>query len=109
MLREHNGEARVIWEEGGTSLSMVPIFNLSNDFFTFCNSDRWMPEVLEKYRPGDVLVVKGDVFWDCNFVMQSSQSGGMFMGYRAFQIYVRDLYMDMYGKDNTDETIKRAE
>ena len=76
-------------------------------YYTFCNPDEIMPK-LANFKNGDVLVVSGDVFWDCNYVMQSSSGSYSAYSYRAYSIYVTDVYMDMYGKDDSDETLKGA-
>ena len=72
------------------------------DRYTFCNPDEVRPK-LANFKAGDILVVKGSVFWDCNYVWQSSNNPYQSYMYRAFNIYVTDIYMDMYGKDGNDK------
>ena len=73
-------------------------------YFTFCNSDEWM-STLENFRSGEELMITGSVYWDCNYVMQASNYS---YGYqtRAYNIYVTNLYKNMYGTSNLNEEIK---
>jgi hypothetical protein len=49
-------------------------------------------------KSGDILLVSGHVYWDCNFVYQSSNSNYQSM-YQAFQVQATDLSLDLYGKN----------
>jgi hypothetical protein len=77
------------------------------DYYTFCNPDEIMPQ-LANFKSGDVLMVVGNVYWNCNYVMQ--ESSNPYSSYaNSYDIYVTDIYMNMYGEDNSDETLKRAQ
>ena len=87
--------------------SMILMYNLTiyntYDSYTFCNPDEIRPK-LENYKSGDVLVVKGKIFWDCNYVIQVSNNPYTSYNYgRAYNIYVTDIYMDLYGKDKNEK------
>jgi hypothetical protein len=77
-------------------------------YYTFCNPDEIMPK-LKNFKSGDELNVSGQVFWDCNYVMQANNQSYSTYSYRSYNIYVTDIYMNMYGKDDSDETLKRAQ
>ena len=104
-------ENQVIFSEEISTIMMYVQNNYGTyDQYTFCNPDEWRSELLEKYTPNDALVVSGNIYWDCNYVMQVSNNpytGHMYGA--AYNIYVTDIYMDMYGKGDNDETIKRAQ
>jgi len=82
-----------------------------NDYYstyTLCNPDEIRP-MLENVKYGDEMVVYGDVYWDCNYVMQASSGSYSAYSYQAYSVYVTDIKVDMYGKNKTDETLKRVE
>ena len=93
----------------GNTITMQTI-NDPYSYYSFCNIDEIMPK-LEKFKSGDELAVSGYVYWDCYFVMQASNNPyqSYYNQTYGYKIQVTDIFMDMYGKDNSDETLKRAE
>ena len=91
-------EYYVYFGEESPVISMIQVGN-SFDTYTVCNTDEIKPK-LTNFKSGVVLKVAGDIFWDCNYVMQSGNSYSYSYSsmYRAFNIRVNDIYMDMYGK-----------
>jgi glycosidase len=87
--------AYVYFNENGSSI----YFTLTVDpysTYNFCNPAEMFPK-LAKYKSGDVLDVYGDVFWDCNYVMQASSSSyGTY--YKIYQIMGTDISINPYGK-----------
>jgi len=64
--------------------------------YDFCNPGEMAPK-LEDYKSGDVIQVSGDVFWECNYLYQSSNySYGS--PYRVYMIQVTDITVNLYGK-----------
>ena len=63
--------------------------------------------MLENFKYGDELMVSGNVYWDCNYVMQASSNPYSSL-YQYYNIYVTDIYMDMYGKDNSNDELKKG-
>ena len=111
VLYGYQNETEVYFSDETSTIMMYVINSYGSvDQFTFCNPDEIRPK-LEKFKSGvDALVVLGNVYWDCNYVMQASSNPYYGYGYgAAYNIYVTDIYMDMYGKDDNDETIKRAQ
>jgi hypothetical protein len=49
-------------------------------------------------KSGDVLLVSGHVYWDCNYVMQSSNSSYQ-NPYKVYNVQVTGLTQNLYGKD----------
>ena len=79
------------------------------DYYTVCNPDE-IRSKLEGFNSGEELVVTGNYYWDCNYVSQASNySYSAYNTYRSYVIYVTDIFKDMYGKDDSDEILKRAQ
>jgi hypothetical protein len=49
-------------------------------------------------KSGDILQVSGPVYWDCNYVYQTSNSAYQSL-YKTYDIQVTDLSINLYGKD----------
>jgi hypothetical protein len=65
-------------------------------YYYFCNPSEMFGN-LNDAKPGDILQVSGHVYWDCNYVYQSSNSP--YQSYqRIYQCQVTDLSLDLYGK-----------
>ena len=66
-------------------------------FYYFCNPAEMIPKLAES-KSGDILQVSGHVYWDCNYVSQSSSSS-YYQGYQQiFQVEVTDISLNLYGK-----------
>jgi hypothetical protein len=101
-------ENKVYFEDDSPMIMMYENSGYTYNTYSFCNPDEIRPK-LENLKNGDELVVKGNVYWDCNYVMQASNNP--YYGYNygtSYNIYVTDIYKNMYGKDNSDETLKGA-
>ena len=108
VLFEYGYESLIFFDEESTVITMQREGQVGYyyDYYTFCNPDEVMPE-LSKFKPGVVLGVTGNVYWDCNYVMRVSSNPYATYG-RAYNIYVTGIYMNMYGSDETDEKLKEA-
>ena len=49
-------------------------------------------------KSGDILQVSGHVYWDCNYVYQSSNSSYSSY-YKVYNVQATDLSLNLYGKD----------
>ena len=87
--------ARVYYNDTKTAIS---ISRLNDPFSTynFCNPGEMAPK-LDDYKSGDVIEVSGDVFWDCNYLYQSSNYSYVNQ-YKVYLIQVTDITVDPYGK-----------
>ena len=65
-------------------------------YYTFCNPTEMFPK-LRDAKNGDILLVTGNVYWNCAYVYQSSNSSYQSM-YKQYDIQVTDLTLDLYGK-----------
>jgi len=89
-----NSSANIYWQEAA-SIS----FQLVGDpysTYNFCNPSEMYPN-LEDAKSGDILLVSGHVYWNCNYVFQSSNSSYSSY-YKIYDVQVTDLTLDLYGK-----------
>ena len=100
----NNVDSNVFFDSESPIITMQTIGDYYS-YYTFCNPDEIMPK-LENFKSGDELVVSGNVYWDCNYVMQASSGSYSAYSYRSYNIYVTDIFMNLYG---TDETLKKVE
>lgn len=87
--------AHVYFDESGANIT----FTLASDpysTFHFCNPSEMFPN-LKDYKSGDLLLISGQVFWECNYVYQSSNYSYGSM-YAVYMVQVTDVYQDLYGK-----------
>ena len=106
VLYTYSGKPSYVYLENESfTIWMKTVDNYYNTY-TFCNPDEIMQQ-LEIFKYGEELSVSGNVYWDCNYVMQASNYTYQSTLYQAYQIYVTDIYKDMYGKSNeiTSETL----
>jgi hypothetical protein len=89
--------ATVYYNETGTSIYFQP---LSEPYSTynFCNPGEMFPKFAD-FKSGDVLLVSGSAYWECNYLYQSSNSSYQSQSYyKVYMIQVTDVSVDLYGK-----------
>lgn len=88
-------QAAVYYNETGTSITFSTLDNPYNSY-NFCNPGEMFPK-FKDYKSGDVLLVSGNVYWECNYLYQQSnyQYGSP---YKVYMIQVTDVTVDLYGK-----------
>lgn len=72
-----------------------PIWS-STEMYYFCNPSEWM-STLTKFQQGEEILISGPYFYECNYLMNSSNSYYGYM-YRVYQINVTDVRAYEYGK-----------
>jgi hypothetical protein len=90
-----NKQATVYYNETGTNIT----FTLLTDpysTYNFCNPGEMFPKFAD-YKSGDVLLVSGKVYWECNYLYQSSNYSYQSY-YKVYMIQVTDVTVDLYGK-----------
>jgi hypothetical protein len=90
-----NASAYVYWQSS-SSISFM-IVGDSYSTYTLCNPGEMYPN-LKDAKTGDILLVSGHVYWDCNYVYQSSNSS-YYNPYQVYNCQVTSLSLDLYGKD----------
>ncbi len=64
--------------------------------YFFCNPSEMFPKLADA-KSGDLLLVSGNVYYDCTYIYQSSNSSYINPNI-VYQIQVTDLSLDLYGK-----------
>ncbi len=90
-----NAQSTVYFNETGTTITFSTIDNPYSTY-NFCNPGEMFPKFTD-YKSGDVLLVSGQVFWECNYLYQSSNSSYSSY-YKVYMIQVTDVTVDLYGK-----------
>lgn len=89
-------QAKVYFDSDGTNIQFNPLDNPYATYF-FCNPAEMFPKLADS-KSGDILLVSGHAFWDCNFLYQSSNYSYYSSMYKMYQIVVTDVVSDLYGK-----------
>lgn len=89
-----NEPSTVIYNETGTSIFFSRVSN-PYDRYNFCNPGEMFPK-FKDYKSGDVLLVSGHAYWECNYLYQSSNYS--YNPYKVYMIQVTDVTVDLYGK-----------
>ena len=102
VLRTINTTSAYIYWSTPASISFQ-IVGDAYSTYTFCNPTEMFPN-LANAKSGDILLVSGHVYWDCNYVYQSSNSSYR-SPYYVYNVQVTGLILDLYGKKKpTSET-----
>ena len=91
-----NKSAYIFWESSSTIYFQVVGDPYST--YIFCNPGEMYPN-LSDAKTGDILLVSGHKYWNCNYTYQSSNSSyGSYYNRPVYDVQVTDLYIDLYGK-----------
>jgi len=93
-----NSSVNVYFNEEGTNIYFQPLGNYYETYY-FCNPSEMFPNLADA-KSGDILQVSGFVYWDCNFVQQSSNSSYQ-SAYKVYNVEVTELTVDLYGKNSS--------
>jgi hypothetical protein len=89
-------QAIVYWVEDGATIT----FSIPGDpysTYTFCNPEEMFPNMADS-KSGDMLLVSGEAFWNCNYAYQSSNSSYYSSYYKMYDVHVTKVHADLYGK-----------
>jgi|WetSurMetagenome_2_1015567.scaffolds.fasta_scaffold30744_3 hypothetical protein len=90
--------AYIYWEGTGATISFQTVGDVYSTY-TLCNPSEMFPK-LAKAKSGDVLLVSGQVYWNCNYVYQSSNSTYSYQSmYKVYDVQVTDMTINLYGKN----------
>jgi len=90
-----NEQAKVYYNESGTSITFTTLMDPFSTY-NFCNPGEMFPKFTD-YKSGDILLVSGHVYWECNYLYQSSNYNYQTY-YKVYMIQVTDVKIDLYGK-----------
>jgi hypothetical protein len=91
-----NQSAYVYFNETGNVMYMMAVGDPYSTYH-FCNPVE-MFEKVKNYKSGDELLVSGHVYWECNYVYQSSNNSYQTSMYKVYNIQATNVFLDMYGK-----------
>jgi len=89
-------QAYVYFNETGSTITFTPVDNPYSTY-NFCNPGEMFPKLAES-KPGDILLVSGDAFWECNYLYQQSNSSYQTSYYKVYMMHVTNVESDLYGK-----------
>jgi hypothetical protein len=89
-----NSSAYFYWDTGAT----ISFRTVGDPYstYTLCNPSEMLQKLADA-KSGDILLVSGQVYWDCNFLYQQSNSSYQSY-YKAYNCQATDLTLDLYGK-----------
>jgi hypothetical protein len=87
--------ATIYFNPTGTSITFSTLA-MPYDQYNFCNPGEMFPK-LKDSKSGDQLEVTGKVFWECNYLYQTSNSSYQ-SPYKVYMIQVSDVASNPYGK-----------
>lgn len=87
--------AYIYFNEDKTSITMQVVGNPYETYY-FCNPSE-MASKLSESKTGDILLVSGHSYWNCQYVYQTSNSYYQ-TAYKAYDLQVTQLELDLYGK-----------
>lgn len=89
-------QANVYFNETGSNIYFTLVGNPYATYY-FCNPGEMFPKLADA-KSGDILLVSGQAFWECNFLYQSSNYSYYSSMYKVYQVQVTDVLSDLYGK-----------
>ncbi len=81
----------------GETIKAMVVDDPYGSTYTFCNPSEMFKNLVDA-KSGDILLLSGHVYYDCNYVYQTSNSSYQSMA-RGYDIEATELYIDLYGKN----------
>jgi hypothetical protein len=100
VLRTLTNVSAYIYYTDGASIDAYLVGNMYAKY-SLCNPSAMFPKLADA-KSGDILLLSGHVYWDCNYVYQSSNSSYQSM-YQGYNIEATDLSLDLYGKNKPSD------
>lgn len=85
----------ISYDEVNKTARFSPIWD-SYSIYYFCNPSEWISE-LSKFSQGEEILVSGPYFYECNYLMNSSNSYG-YSYMRIYQAQITGVAAYDYGK-----------
>jgi hypothetical protein len=89
-------QATVYFNETGTNIYFMPVGDPYSTF-NFCNPSEMFKKMTE-FKSGDILLVSGSYYWECNYLYQTSQGGQYQSYYKVYMINVTNVRVSAFGK-----------
>jgi hypothetical protein len=91
----HLTHVNITYDADAKTAQFSPIGNPYYIYY-FCNPSKWM-STLTKFSQGEEILITGPYFYECNYLMNSSNSY-YYNLWRIYQIDVTDVRAYEYGK-----------
>ena len=89
-------QVMIQFDEENKSAQFTPLSNQYATYY-FCNPTTMMDK-LTKFTNGDIVLIDGEAYYECNYMQQASNSPYYSGMYQAYMITVFDVREDLYGK-----------
>jgi len=86
---------QIYYDEENKSAKFYLVGDLYSTYH-FCNPTEMMDK-LTSFENGEEILVDCDIFWECSYIYQASNSYYTSM-YKVYMVTVYDLREDLYGK-----------
>jgi len=93
----------ITWTANGATIQAT-VAGDAYSTYIFCNPSEMFPNLTDA-KQGDILQLSGSVYWDCNYVYQSSNSSYMSL-YKTYDVQVTALTQNLYGKGKPSSGIQ---
>lgn len=77
--------------------STSAFFQLGMDTYYFCNPSEMYP-FFKDLEGQNQVILTGDVYWNCTYLMNSSNSSTYYQYYKQYDIHVTGIMSHLYGK-----------
>ena len=89
-------EVNIYYDDENKSARFNPVMDPYSTYY-FCNPTEMMDK-LTKFQNGDVVLIDGQAYYECNYMYQASNSPYYSNFYKAYMVTVSDVREDLYGK-----------
>ena len=86
----------ILYSANGESASFLIYNGIYYDTYIFCNPEEMFPTYTDLAGEKQVLI-SGDVFWDCTYMMSASNSY-YYSYYKVYNIQITKMKSYLYGK-----------
>ena len=87
----------IIYGADGASAYFIISSGYYYDTYYFCNPGE-MYSAYKDLEGEDQILISGDLFWECTYMMNSSNSSSLTYYYKVYNIDVTELKSYLYGK-----------
>ena len=89
--------SQINYSADGSSASFSVSSGYGYNTYIFCNPGEMFP-AYKDLEGENQIQLSGDLFWECQYMMSSSNSSYMTYYYKVYNIKVTELKSDLYGK-----------
>jgi len=97
MTSELMDRSKITYSSDGTSAYFTVTSGYGYDTYYFCNPG----EMFQQYKDlegEDQIILSGDIFWECTYMMNSSNYNYYTYYYKMYNINVTEMKSYLYGK-----------